>query len=531
MKNEFIATTGKYIVGLLVLTVSTSATFANNEQEEDYIRKAAQLRPSPRQIAWQELEFIAFVHFGVNTFTDTEWGNAKEDPPIFNPIEFDADQWVRACKAAGMKMIILTAKHLDGFCLWHSKYSEHSVKKSPWKNGKGDIVREVAQACRKGGLKFGFYLSPWDRHEPSYGDSPRYNEFFKNQLRELLTNYGEVSEVWFDGAGGEGPNGKRQIYDWAGYYQLIRKLQPNAVIAICGPDVRWCGNEAGRTRQSEWSVVPIKAQNKERIAEDFTQYNEKHASFGVAQNDFTPGEPAFRNSEANIGGRKKIRNAKQLVWFPAEVNTSIRPGWFYHASQDNKVKSLEHLLDIYYGSVGGNAVFLLNIPPDQRGLFHENDVKRLAQLGQVIKAAFNENIAAKVHVKASHIRDNNPNFGPDKIVDGDKNTYWTTDDGITAATIELNLGKEKTFNRAMLQEYIKVGQRIEAFVLEVWANNQWREIDVSTTVGYKRLLRFPDVTTDRVRIKITESRLCPTLSNVGLYFAPPINDILKNHTH
>ena len=460
---------------------------------DDIIQKAAHVTPHPRQIAWQELEFIAFIHFGVNTFTDREWGDGREDPAIFDPSEFDARQWVRAARAAGMRMVLLTAKHHDGFCLWPSKYTEHSVKNSPWHGGKGDVVREVSEACREGGLKFGVYLSPWDRHEPGYGDSPRYNAHFRGQIRELLTNYGDVAEFWFDGACGEGPNGKRQVYDWESYYALIRELQPGAAIAICGLDVRWCGNEAGNVRRSEWSVIPV-------------------PSSGV--------RPEVDAQQRDLGSRERLRGAERLVWFPAEVNTSIRPGWFYHASQDNQVKSLEHLLEVYYGSVGGNAVFLLNLPPDRRGLIHENDAARLAELGTVLRETFKTNLAAGAKASASAVRGDDPRFGPDKAVDGWKDSYWSTDDGVTAAELEFDLGAEKTFNQAMLQEHIRSGQRVEAFALDAWDGAAWRELARATVIGYKRLLRFPETTARKVRLRVLESRVCPTLSHFGLYRAP-----------
>jgi len=397
---------------------------------------------------------------------------------------------------AGMKLVVFTCKHHDGFCLWPSKYTEHSVANSPWRKGKGDVVREVSDACRAGGLKFGVYLSPWDRHEKTYGESPVYNAHFRNQLTELLTNYGAIAAVWFDGACGEGPSGKRQVYDWPSYYALIRKLQPNATIHIRGPDVRWCGNEAGRTRKSEWSVIPL------REPPDKHAWTDKRG--------------------ADLGGRARLRGAKYLVWYPAEVNTSIRPGWFYHAREDDRVKPLGHLLDIYYGSVGGNATFLLNLPPDRRGLIHENDVKRLAELGKVLGASFRTNLAKGAAAAASAERGTDGNHSADKAVDGRKSTYWSTDDGVTTATLELDLGGPKTFNCAMLQEHIRVGQRIEKFVLEARVGGKWESLAAATVVGYKRLLRFPEASARKVRVRILESRLCPTLRNFALYRVPPI---------
>ena len=292
------------------------------------------------------MEFTCFAHFGMNTFTDREWGQGTEDPKRFNPTAFDADQWVAACKRGGMKLLIATCKHHDGFCLWPSKYTEHCVKNSPWRNGRGDVVKEVSAACRRGGIRFGIYLSPWDRHEKTYG-SDAYNEYYKNQLRELLSNYGDIAEVWWDGACGEGPNGKRQVYDWAAYIKIVRELQPNALMAICGPDIRWVGNENGLARETEWSVQP--------------PIPDSHATANSASEKTWPIDTVFR-------------------WYPAECDVSIRPGWFYHASQDRQVKSLRELLEIYYCSVGRNSVLLLNVPPDRRGRFHENDVARLGEL-------------------------------------------------------------------------------------------------------------------------------------------------------
>lgn len=343
---------------------------------DDFIIKAAGVLPSERQYAWQQMEFYAFIHFTVNTFTDREWGYGDENPAIFNPSALNADQWAETCRAAGMKGLILTCKHHDGFCLWPSRFTGHSVKNSPWKDGKGDVVREVSAACRRAGLKFGIYISPWDRHEKTYGDSDVYNRFFMNQLRELLTGYGEIFCVWFDGACGEGPNGKKQVYDWDGYYKLIRELQPEAVISVCGPDVRWCGNEAGHCRKSEWSVVPAQLQNAEKTAEKSQKADDREFS------------KLINSMDEDLGSREAIKNATELIWYPAEVNTSIRPGWFYHTAEDDKVKTAAELLKVYYNSVGGNTCFLLNIPPDRRGLIHENDVSVLKSLGYLLNQAF-----------------------------------------------------------------------------------------------------------------------------------------------
>ncbi len=473
---------------------------------EEVIVRAAHVTPSPRQLAWQRLEFTAFIHFTVNTFTDREWGDGTESPAIFNPTRFDARQWAQVCKDAGMKGLILTAKHHDGFCLWPSQYTEHSVKNSPFRDGKGDVVAETAAACREYGLKFGIYLSPWDRHEATYG-SEQYNVHFKNQLRELLSNYGDIYCVWFDGACGEGPNGKRQVYDWDGYYEVIRELQPGAVISVCGPDVRWCGNEAGHTRPSEWSVVPAYLRDQEKIIEKSQHEDDAEFSHRVTTQD------------QDLGSRERLCAASELVWYPAEVDTSIRPGWFYHAEQDSQVKSLEQLLEIYYGSVG-NAVLLLNLPPTPEGLIHGTDAARMRELGETLRETFRENLAAGAAISATESLD--VGHGPDQLLDGSESTYWTPNPGTEKAMVELTLPEPKSFNLLMLQEHIACGQRIESFKLQIWSGLQWETIAESTVVGYKRLLRFDTVTADRVRVAITSSRVCPTLANIGMYYRQPL---------
>ena len=466
--------------------------------------KAARVVPSERQVAWQELEFQAFVHFGMNTFTDREWGQGTEDPRLFNPTVFDASQWVETFKTAGMRGVVFSAKHHDGFCLWPSRFTDHTVAQSLWRGGKGDAVRDVADACRQAGLKFGVYLSPWDRHERTYGDSPRYNAFFLNQLRELLTQYGEISEVWFDGACGEGPNGKRQVYDWAAYWALVRELQPRAVISIMGPDVRWIGNEAGVTRESEWSVIPL-SQADDRPAEK------------------DPGGIAGINAQApDLGSTRAVaevaRRGGRLLWYPGQVDVSIRPGWFYHASEDMKVKTLGHLLDIYYTSVGGNAQLLLNVPPDRHGRIHESDVLRLRELGETLRRTFAENVVRGASGAASSVR--GPGEGAEAAVDGDSRTAWTAPEGVTRATLEYDLGGGRAFNTAMLQENIRAGQRISSFTFDVLTDGDWKEVARGTTVGYKRLLRFPTVAASRVRVRILSSRLSPTLAEFGLFLDP-----------
>ncbi len=384
------------------------------DSEKEIIRKAATVAPSPRQLRWQELEVTGFIQFGLNTFTTKEGGDGKENPQLFNPTQLDARQWARVCKEAGIRQIILTAKHHDGFCLWPSKYTEHSVKNSPWKNGKGDVVKEIADACKEYGLGLGVYLSPWDRNSSYFGDSAKYNDYFINQLTELLTNYGKIEEVWFDGANGEGPNGKKLVYDFNRWYAHIRKLQPDAVIAVMGPDVRWVGTESGYGRETEWSVLPADAMVQESIASN----SQKQAGFAP-----------MNLMEDDLGSRKKILQSKSLVWYPAETDVSIRPGWFYHPNEDTAVKSPAKLMDIYYSSVGRNGVLLLNIPPDKRGLIHENDAQNLREWKLLRDATFSNNLVNASRIKGDSKEKRN-------AMDGNLRTAWTTNRKDTAGNVE-----------------------------------------------------------------------------------------------
>ena len=437
---------------------------------------AGSVTPSARQLEWQRTAFNAFVHFGINTFTGREWGDGKEDPALFNPAKLDARQWVRTFRDAGMRTVIITAKHHDGFCLWPSAFTNHSVAASPWRGGKGDVVADVAAACRQYGLKFGFYLSPWDRHEPSYGDSAAYNTFFMNQLRELLTRYGDVAEVWFDGACGEGANGRKQAYDWQRWYALIRELQPGAVIAVMGPDVRWVGTESGIARETEWSVLP----------DITTAPTDPDAPFPVDAG-FIP-----RDRMGNdLGSLTKLAGASTLAWYPAEADVSIRPGWFYHKNEDGRVKSPRELTDLYFSSAGRNAVLLLNVPPDTRGLIAEADIKSLKGMRAALARLFRIN-----------------------LLDGAASTA-------SRDTIEYRLAKAGRFNVAMLREDIRAGQRIGSFRLEVWDGKRWKRFTSGTTVGDRRLLRFPVTEAARLRLVIERSRGVPALLDLGLYYDPP----------
>jgi alpha-L-fucosidase len=451
--------------------------------------------PSERQLAWHDLEFYGFVHFTVNTFTDKEWGYGDEAESVFNPMDFSAEQIVQAAKAGGMKGLILTCKHHDGFCLWPSKYTDHSVKNSPWKNGKGDVVRELSEACRKAGLKFGVYLSPWDRNSAVYG-TPEYLTYYRNQLHELLTGYGPIFEVWFDGAnGGDGFYGgareKRTIdrktyYDWPNTRQIVRDLQPMAcMFSDAGPDVHWVGNEKGIAGDPCWATLNPAGRY-----------------------------PGSDNKGLTSGDRPGTD------WIPAECDVSIRPGWFYHAKEDAKVKTPDQLLDLYFKSVGRGASFLLNLPPDRRGRIADADAKSLAEFHKRLDGIFAKNLASGAKVTASNVRGNSKQFAAKNVLVGDGKKYWSTDDDVKTPELILDLGKPKTFNVISLREFLPLGQRIEAFALDQWKDSQWVEFANGTSIGNCRLIRGENITTDKVRLRITQSPVCPALAEFGLFAEP-----------
>ena len=450
---------------------------------EQKIDIASRIVPSQKQLAWQQMELTAFLHFGINTFTDQEWGDGSDSPKLFNPTQLDCEQWARTLRDAGFKMAILTAKHHDGFCLWQTTTTDYSVRSSPWREGKGDVVRELSEACRKYGLKFGVYLSPWDRNAPSYGDSPAYNRLFIAQLSELLTNYGRIDEVWFDGACGEGPNGKRQIYDWEQILQTIHTLQPDAVTAIMGDDVRWVGNERGLGRVIEWSVTPFTPMS-------YSHSEAANRALGISE------------TAKDLGSRELIARATELYWYPSEVDVSIRPGWFYHEWQDDEVRSLANLVDIYFNSVGCNSVLLLNIPPDRRGLIHKVDATRIKEFANYIATMYSKDY---VNDPSSH----HCNEGESLI---------------------LSVADGAMVNTLLLAEDITQGQHVESFVVEALLNNKWHYLTEGTTIGYKRLLRFSDCAPTKIKISITSTRATAHISDVGLYYATPIRDTMQT-TH
>ncbi|MBK5719959.1 alpha-L-fucosidase [Dysgonomonas sp. Marseille-P4677] len=440
--------------------------------------------PSPDQLKWQQMEYYMFIHFGPNTFTDVEWGDGKEDPKVFNPTDLDCRQWAATAKAAGMKGIIITAKHHDGFCLWPSKYSTHTVRESPWKDGKGDILKELSEACREYDLKFGVYLSPWDQNHPAYG-TPEYNQVFANTLNEVLSNYGEVFEQWFDGANGEGKDGKRQVYDWSLFHNIVYRNQPHAIIfSDVGPGCRWMGNERGIAGETNWSTLNIEG--------------------------FEPGAKAPSTEVLNRGeqGGK--------AWVPAETDVSIRPGWFYSPSTDDKVKTVDELMNIYYTSIGRNSNLLLNVPPDRRGRIHPTDSIRLMEFRKAIEEEFKDNLMKKAEVKSNA----DSQYDISNIKDEDYDTYWASADGDQSPSIEINFKTSTSFNRLLLQEYIPLGQRVSSFNVKYWSdkNNDWSDLVEATTIGYKRILRFPTVETKKIKIDFN-ALASPVISTIEVFKA------------
>lgn len=457
--------------------------------------------PEPKQVEWQQMETYAFIHFGLNTFNDREWGYGDTDPKTFNPTNLDCEQWAQTLVKAGMKGVILTAKHHDGFCLWPFEGTDYSVKNSPWKNGQGNVVKELSEACKKYGLKFAVYLSPWDRHQANYG-TPEYLPYFYAQLRDLLTNYEPVFEVWFDGAnGGDGWYGgakdirtidRKNYYNYPRIYEMLDSIQPQAIIfSDGGPGCRWVGNEKGFAGATNWS---------------FLRKGEVHPGYD-------------KNYELQYG------HPDGNQWVPAECDVSIRPGWFYHPEEDDRVKSPDQLVDLYYRSVGHNATLLLNFPVDRRGLIHPVDSANAVRFHEMIQRQLKTNLVAGMTPKVSNERGGD--FVASALTDDNFDTYWATEDGVTTADIEFSFDTPTRMNRMMLQEYIPLGQRVKAFVVEYLDKDTWLPVKLNeetTTIGYKRLLRFETVETKGIRIRITDARGPLCLSSVGVYDAGNVSD-------
>lgn len=476
-------------VALLALSVSAKAQVG--------APKPVAPLPTKHQVAWQQLETYAFIHFGPNTFCDREWGYGDAPLECFNPTRLDCEQWAKTLKEAGMKGIIITAKHHDGFCLWPTKYTDYSIRNTPYKDGKGDIVGELSAACKKYGLKFGVYLSPWDRHQAFYG-TPLYREYFHAQLHELLTQYGDIFEVWFDGAnGGDGYYGgareartidRRTYYDYPRAWETIYKYQPQAIIfSDGGPGCRWVGNENGYAGATNWAFLW-----KDKVYPGYEKYRE--LQYGHADGD---------------------------LWVAAECDVSIRPGWFYHEKEDDKVKSVDHLVDLYYRSVGHNGTFLLNMPVDKEGRIHPIDSARVIAFHKQVMAELKDNLLKTARIKASDVR--GKAFAEANLTDGNYDTYWCVKDGVNEAGLTINFKKSTKLNRLMLQEYIPLGQRVKSFSVYYRQGKEWIPIKLNeetTTIGYKRLLRFKTIQTQQIRIVINDARGPVCLNELGAYYAP-----------
>ncbi len=441
--------------------------------------------PSDAQLKWQKMETNMFIHFGPNTFTSAEWGDGTESADVFAPSDLDCRQWAATAKAAGMKGIIITAKHHDGFCLWPNPVSGHTVAQSSWRDGKGDVLKELSEACREYGLEFGVYVSPWDRNDPHYG-TDEYNDVFRRTLEDVLGRYGEVFEQWFDGACGEGPNGKVQVYDWNLFNNTVYKMQPDAVIfSDIGPGCRWVGNEYGSAGSTCWGTINV----------------------------------SWLSQGGNID--RGILNSGEMngeKWVPAETDVSIRPGWFWRESENSRLKSLGNLMKIYYESVGRNSLLLLNVPPDTRGHIYEADSLRLMAFRAALDYVLSVNYAEGAMISASDVRGDSEMFSPANLLDEDYDSYWAVDDGIMTPYVTLEFDSPRTFNRVMLQEYIPLGQRVYSFTVEAMSEDgQWTEIARETTIGYKRIVLVPQTTAVALRVNITGSLACPVLNRLALY--------------
>ncbi len=459
--------------------------------------------PTVRQRMWEDLEYCAFIHFNMNTFTNKEWGYGDENPDLFHPADLNTDEIARTVRDAGMKELILTCKHHDGFCLWPSDFTTQSVRHSHWLNDTGDVVKEFSESCRKVGIGFGVYLSPWDRNHAEYG-KPEYISFYRNQLRELLTRYGPISEVWFDGAnGGDGYYGgmretrvidRTTYYGWSETWKIVRELQPEAVIfSDVGPDVRWVGNENGFSGDTCWSTYTPVGEKGDEAAPGYVRY------------------------EQGINGTK---NGK--FWIPAECDVSIRPGWFYHPGEDSLVKTPEELFDLYVNSVGHNASLLLNIPPQPDGHLNRKDVQSLYGLKKLIDTTFAHNLVDDGSATSSNIRGNDPHFAAANSIDSSVSTYWATDDSVRSATLEISWNHPVSANVIMLGEYIPLGQRVEEFSIEAWWKGRWEKITQGSTIGRKRLFRIPRTQMMKLRVNIYHAKACPAISTIGVYNSPVI---------
>ena len=482
---------------MLLLAITLAGSMTIHAKDNDQAPAPVMPIPTEHQVRWQQMETYAFVHFGLNTFNDREWGYGDCKLETFNPTRLDCEQWAQTFVKAGLKGVIITAKHHDGFCLWPTNYTDYSIRNTPYKDGKGDVVGELAAACRKYGLKLGVYLSPWDRHQAFYG-TPFYVDYFYHQLRELFTRYGDIFEIWFDGAnGGDGWYGgakntrtinRRTYYQYDRAYQLIDELQPQCIVfSDGGPGCRWVGNERGYAHATNWSFL--------RRGEVFPGY-----------------EKYYELQQGHADGNQ---------WVPAECDVSIRPGWFYHEREDNKVKSVDHLTDLYYRSVGHNANLLINFPVNKEGRIHPTDSARIIAMHQRVTNELADNLLRGARIKASDERGRR--FGVKALTDNRFDTYWATHDSVRSATLSIRFPRSTRLNRLLLQEYIPLGQRVKSFTVEYRSGKQWLPIQLNeetTTIGYKRLLRFKPITTRQLRIRFNDARGCLCLSEIGAFHAP-----------
>lgn len=443
-----------------------------------------QPKPTKAQLQWHGMEFYLFMHFGPNTFTDLEWGHGNEKEEVFNPANLDCEQWCRIAKAAGAKGVIITAKHHDGFCLWPSKYSKHTVRESKWKDGKGDVLKELSAACKKYGIKFGVYISPWDRNHPDYG-TEKYNDVFVNMMKEIFANYGPVWELWWDGANGEGPNGKKQLYDWQRFEKTVRELSPNTVVfSDIGPDVRWCGNEDGIAGTTNWNTLDTAG--------------------------FTRGAGAPKQEVLNAGNE----NGKN--WIPAECDVSIRPGWFYHKAEDSKVKTPEQLFDLYLKSVGRGANLLLNVPPDGRGLITQYDSVSLIGFNKLLSRNFNAN---PFHYAGTYHLIHGKLISAPAVNDANYNTFETISEAVQESIgVELTLKQNRQVNCVVLREDISKGQHCSKFKLLLFNSNDELVKEIyGTTIGRKRIISFPAVSVNTIELTIEEQKGATAISEIEAY--------------
>ncbi len=465
---------------------------------KDFIEKANQAVPNKRQLDWMNVEFAGLISFGLNTFTGREEGTGFEEPDLFNPTAFAPLQWARIARLCGMKALMLNVKHHDGFCLWPTEQTDYSVKSSKWLDGKGDVVAALSKCCKEEGIKFGIAISPLDFHEPTFGAGEKYNKFFMELLKELLTNYGDIYAVWLDGATGQGKDGKTQVYDWEGYFKLIRKLQPNAAITNCGPDVRWCGNNKGVCRESEWSVLPS-----------------YYRFFDNETCEYTAPKTKVNFSEPDLGGRKKVKKADDFVFYPAEVTMPLRDGWFYKKAEDLSTKPLSKLEKAYLGSVGSNASLLLGLSPLPDGTMPPQDIETLSTFGAVLSLHFKDNSAVDSKMQGNCKLDD---LHAPSMALPDRKGYWHSGFDSDAPELILDMGDDYDIDRVVLAENIETGQQIEEFTLYFEVDGKWKKVYSGTTIGRKKICELKIfMRTQKIKLVVEKTRSFATIKEFSVY--------------